>query len=382
MPGGGHLEVTTANVTVAESDPVAVEQDARPGSYVVIRVTDTGTGMDEETRTRRSSRSSPRSVRQTVGARASSVYGTVAQSGGFVLLDTAVGEGSTFSLYLPVASAPVPAEARTILLAEDEEIVRDLTEQILANAGYEVITAGDGAEALVLYREHRADIAGVVTDLVMPGLGGRDLARQIRELDADLPIVFMSGHHEETPETLQLGSGAALLQKPFSRRADRCDRPARRRGAARSFAAAAAARARPRAFSRTTIPRCSTRSRGSSNRGVRARQARDGEAALATIRAQARRRDPRRRDVAASGIDVASGRRRKPGDKVILYTGHNDRGCSTGHSKPAHADSCSKRVRSSRSRTRCASLRTAGRGSTQDLRVPSRHRRPCRASRR
>src|SRR6185437_14055877 len=78
------------------------------------------------------------------------------------------------------------------------------------------LTAGDGTEALVLYEEHCGVIAGVVTDIAMPGLGGRGLALQLRERDADLPIVFISGHHEETPETLQLGAGAALLQKPFS----------------------------------------------------------------------------------------------------------------------------------------------------------------------
>ena len=158
MPGGGRLEVTTTNVTIDESD--ALEQDARPGSYVVIRVTDTGTGMDDETRRRAFEPFfTTKHEAEGSGLGLSSVYGTVAQSGGFVLLETAVGAGSTFSLHLPVAAAPLRAEARTILLAEDEEIVRDLTEQILASAGYEVITAGDGAEALVLYREHRDTIA-------------------------------------------------------------------------------------------------------------------------------------------------------------------------------------------------------------------------------
>ena len=140
----------------------------------------------------------------------------MAQSGGFVLLETEVDVGTTFSLYLPVAAVPAEAKAPTILLAEDEEIVRDLTEQILKNAGYAVLTANDGTAALALYEEHRSAIDGVVTDIVMPGIGGRGLAREIRERDAELPIVFISGHHEETAETLQLGTGAALLQKPFS----------------------------------------------------------------------------------------------------------------------------------------------------------------------
>jgi DNA-binding NarL/FixJ family response regulator/signal transduction histidine kinase len=328
MPGGGRLEVTTANVTIDETD--AAEQDARPGSYVVIRVTDTGTGMDDETRrrafepfftTKRSAEGS--------GLGLSSVYGTVAQSGGFVLLETAVGEGSTFSLYLPVAAAPRRAQARTILLAEDEEIVRDLTEQILANAGYEVITAGDGAEALVLYREHRHTIAGVVTDLVMPSLDGRGLAREIRELDADLPILFMSGYHEETPETLQLGGGAALLQKPFSL-AELIETVGRLVGDEQP-------QARPAAVPRDRLPTCvladdhpavlDSVSRFLESKGVRVAQARDGEAALATIKAI--QPDVAIVDIAMtplSGIDVA---RRvpevSPETRVILYTGHNDR---------------------------------------------------------
>ena len=164
----------------------------------------------------------------------------------------------------------------------------------------------------------------------MPGLGGRGLAREIRELDADLPIVFMSGHHEETPETLQLGGGAALLQKPFSLaelietvgRLVGDEQPRRRRSTV--------PRERP--------PTCvladdhpavlDSVSRFLESRGVRVAQARDGEAALATI--QAIQPDVAIVDVAMtplSGIDVA---RRvqdvSPATSVILYTGHNDRG--------------------------------------------------------
>ena len=329
MPGGGRLEVTTANVTIDESD--AVEQDARPGSYVVIRVTDTGTGMDEETRNRAFEPFfTTKREAEGSGLGLSSVYGTVAQSGGFVLLETAVGEGSMFSLYLPTAAAPALAEARTILLAEDEEIVRDLTEQVLASAGYDVLTAGDGAEALMLYREHRNDIAGVVTDLVMPSLGGRGLAREIRALDANLPIVFISGHHEETPETLQLGAGATLLQKPFSltELIETIDR----------LVGDEQPEVRPAPVAPNRAPTCvladdhpavlDSVSRFLESKGVRVAQARDGEAALATI--QAVQPDVAIIDVAMSplsGIEVAS----RVGDvspetKVILYTGHNDRG--------------------------------------------------------
>src|SRR5207245_2322974 len=162
---------------------------------------------------------------------------------------------------------------------------------------------------LVLYREHRDAIAGVVTDLVMPGLGGRGLARQIRELDADLPIVFMSGHHEETHETLQLGSGAAFLQKPFSL-AELIETIDRLVGEEQPAPLPTATAARDRA------PTCvladdhpavlDSVSRFLESRGVRVAQARNGEAALATIRAI--KPDVAILDVAMSplsGIDVA-----------------------------------------------------------------------------
>ena len=326
MPSGGRLEVATANVTIDEDD--AIEPEARPGSYVVIRVTDTGIGMDDETRRRAFEPFfTTKAEKEGSGLGLSSVYGTVAQSGGFVLLETEVDVGTTFSLYLPVAAAPVEARARTILLAEDEEIVRDLTTQILKNAGYDVLAAGDGTEALVLYEEHRDDIDGVVTDIVMPGLGGRGLARQIREHDAELPIVFISGHHEETPETLQLGTGAALLQKPFS--VDALVDAVGRLVGAHPAPAPVEHKREPTCVLADDHPAVlDSVSRFLETKGVRVSQARNGDEALATIRAT--QPDVAILDVAmspTSGIDVA---RRvadvSPKTKVILYTGHNDRG--------------------------------------------------------
>ena len=306
----------------------ALEPDAHPGSYVVIRVTDTGTGMDDETRSRAFEPFfTTKDDQEGSGLGLSSVHGTVAQSGGFVLVETEVGVGTTFSLHLPVAAAPADTRARTILLAEDEEIVRDLTEQILKNAGYAVLTAGDGAEALVLYEEHRGEIDGVVTDIVMPGLGGRMLAREIRQHDAELPIVFISGHHEETAESLQLGTGAALLQKPFSvnELVDAIGRLVEKETAP----APAERRREPTCVLADDHPAVlDSVSRFLESRNVRVSQARNGEEALATIRAT--QPDVAIVDVAMapmSGIDVARQVADvSPETKVILYTGHNDRG--------------------------------------------------------
>ncbi|HST14663.1 MAG TPA: PAS domain S-box protein [Gaiellaceae bacterium] len=326
MPSGGAIEVSTANITIDEHD--AAEPEARPGSYVVIRVTDTGIGMDDETRRRAFEPFfTTKTEKEGSGLGLSSVHGTVAQSGGFVLLETEVGVGTTFSLYLPVAAASVEARPRTILLAEDEAIVRDLTEQILKNAGYDVLTAGDGAEALVLYEEHRGEIDGVVTDIVMPGLGGRGLARQIREHDAELPIVFISGHHEETPETLQLGTGAALLQKPFSVDA-LVGAVGRLVGEDTTPVPVELERAPTCVLADDHPAVLDSVSRFLETRGMRVSQARDGEQALATIRAT--QPDVAILDVAmspTSGIDIARHVADvSPQTKVILYTGHNDRG--------------------------------------------------------
>ena len=326
MPRGGYLEVRTANVTIDEDD--ATEPDAHPGSYVVVRVTDTGVGMDDETRRRAFEPFfTTKQEKEGSGLGLSSVHGTVAQSGGFVLLESEVDVGTTFSLYLPVAAAPIEAKARTILLAEDEEIVRDLTEQILKNAGYDVLTAGDGAEALVLYEEHRGKIDGVVTDIVMPGLGGRGLARQIRERDAELPIVFISGHHAETPETLQLGTGAALLQKPFSV-STLVDTIGRLVGEETTPVLVEPKRAPTCVLADDHPAVLDSVSRFLEMQGVRVSQARNGEEALATIRAT--QPDVAIIDVGmspVSGIDVAQQvGDMSPETKVILYTGLNDRG--------------------------------------------------------
>ncbi|MGZ4334782.1 MAG: PAS domain S-box protein [Gaiellaceae bacterium] len=326
MPVGGRLKVTTANVTIGESE--AVEPDARPGSYTVIRVSDTGVGMDDETRRRAFEPFFTTKLdADGSGLGLSSVYGTVAQSGGFVLLETTLGEGSTFSLHLPTAAAPAAAGPQTILLAEDEEIVRDLTEQILANAGYGVLAAGDGTEALTLYHKHQNEIAAVVTDIVMPHLSGRGLARQIRNRDAELPIVFISGHHDETSETLQLGSAAALLQKPFSQAA-LVEAIGQLVGGRRPSAAP---------VERERVLTCvvaddhpavlDSVSRFLESRQIRVAQARDGEEALATIASVLP--DVAVVDVAMtplSGIDVARRlRETSPDTPVVLYTGHNDR---------------------------------------------------------
>jgi PAS domain S-box-containing protein len=224
MPSGGTLRIATSEVEVAA--PLAREHAVTPGRYAVLSVSDTGVGMDATTRERIFEpffTTKPHG--QGSGLGLASVYGTVSQSGGFVRVRTAPGEGTTFDIHLPCPTDPAAAgsgsAARpTILLAEDEEVVRALTAEVLDRAGFDVVAAADGAEALRLYGEIGEGISALVTDLVMPTVGGRELAGEVRRRDPSLPIVFMSGYSDDPldPEA-DLADDVAFLQKPFSPKA-------------------------------------------------------------------------------------------------------------------------------------------------------------------
>jgi two-component system, cell cycle sensor histidine kinase and response regulator CckA len=156
------------------------------------------------------------------------VYGIVSQSGGTVALDSAPGKGTAVSIYFPVAVAvrsaptaavegPTPAGSETILLAEDEAVVRDLVCEILEQAGYTVLAAADGREALRLSKEHKGEIDLMVTDVVMPGLSGRDVAERLWLSRPDTKVLYISGYTDVAVfDPGVLDPGSAFLQKPFS----------------------------------------------------------------------------------------------------------------------------------------------------------------------
>ena len=218
MPAGGTLTVSTRNADVDD------------GSYVVLSVADNGSGMDAETRARAFEpffTTKPQG--QGTGLGLASVYGAVTQSDGFVRLDSEPGRGTTVELYLRFAPAPLASVAElepeprrrlpTVLIAEDEDIVRRLAANVLSREGYHVITAADGAEALRLRQDLHGTLDVLLTDVVMPGVGGRELARRIRELDPALPIVFMSGYTGPAGGAdLDTHGPSEFLQKPFSPR--------------------------------------------------------------------------------------------------------------------------------------------------------------------
>jgi two-component system sensor histidine kinase/response regulator len=208
MPQGGHLSIRTELSKLREGHP-SLQNDRRPGVYVHVSVTDTGSGMSPEIQARIFDPFfTTKAVGKGTGLGLAMVYGMVQQSGGMVEVHSQPGHGSTFDLYFPstVESAgPGPGSAavpdhrgkETVLLVEDEYALRDLTEQALRSYGYQVLAAANGAEALDLVQTRGSEIGIVVTDVVMPLQSGPALAEDIQRLAPGLPILFVSGHTDD-----------------------------------------------------------------------------------------------------------------------------------------------------------------------------------------
>jgi PAS domain S-box-containing protein len=230
MPGGGQLliETTETNVDQAEAE---LNPEAVPGAYVCISVSDTGGGVPPEILPRIFEPFfTTKEVGKGTGLGLATVFGIVKQHNGWLKVDNEPGRGATFRIYLPATAAPASAAApaasrakpaggsETILLAEDELMVRKLVRSILERHGYQVLAADTGVEALKLWREHRGSVALLLTDLVMPGgLSGLELARQMQAENSLLKVVFISGYSAEIAgRELQLHSGENFVQKPFT----------------------------------------------------------------------------------------------------------------------------------------------------------------------
>ncbi len=230
MPGGGKLSIRTSNVTVEREKKVRGEV-MPPGDYVLIEVSDTGTGITPENMDRIFDPFfSTKEVGAGTGLGLSTVYGIVKQSGGFVFVDSAPSQGSTFSIYLPhhagteVAATAAESEARrdltgngTILLVEDEEAVRAFSARVLRNKGYDVLEAASGDTALEVFRDRAEAIDLIVTDVVMPRMDGPTLVRHLREQRQDLKVIFISGYTEDAfRQRLGEETGIHFLAKPFT----------------------------------------------------------------------------------------------------------------------------------------------------------------------
>jgi two-component system cell cycle sensor histidine kinase/response regulator CckA len=231
MPEGGKLSIETSNV---EMDEVFVRRYAypvQPGAYILLTVTDTGTGMDNATKLRVFEPFfTTKEKDKGTGLGLSTVYGVVKQSGGYIDVDSTLGKGTTFRIYLPrvhqdvdVDGAQMSSSAalqgnETILLVEDEKSLRTLTRHLLERYGYVVLEAANGAEALTTSRQNTGTIHLLLTDIVMPGISGRALAQKLCKERADMKVVYMSGYTGQTigGQTV-LNPGAFFLQKPFTR---------------------------------------------------------------------------------------------------------------------------------------------------------------------
>ncbi|MBA3344385.1 MAG: response regulator [Gemmatimonadales bacterium] len=230
MPHGGTLTIETANVTLDETY-AARRSVARPGRYVMLALSDTGTGMDAETKGRIFEPFfTTKSRTEGTGLGLATVYGIVKQSGGYIWVYSEPGRGTTFKVYLPRIAAPAEARgektggavravggSETILLVEDEDQVRALARRALERQGYQVLEAPHGQEAIAICRRYPMPINLVLTDIVMPQLGGRALADWLAVERPAVKVVFMSGYTDgDLGRQGVLDSAVAYVQKPFT----------------------------------------------------------------------------------------------------------------------------------------------------------------------
>jgi len=229
MPGGGILTVETRNATIFEQE-VPRRAPASPGQYVLLSVTDNGMGMDAETRARIFEPFfTTKEQGKGTGLGLATVYGIVKQSGGFIWVESEPGKGARFEIYFPRVTdrlEPAPAQKeeipvsrglKTVLVAEDEEAVRELACEFLKTAGYNVLTASNGAEALALAEGSKQHIHALLTDLVMPRMRGPELAKRLKTLQPQIKVIYVSGYLEYQQDRNEFVEEALFIQKPFTR---------------------------------------------------------------------------------------------------------------------------------------------------------------------
>jgi two-component system cell cycle sensor histidine kinase/response regulator CckA len=225
MPEGGKLLLETRNVTLGDATP-SRPQGATPGDYVVLVVSDTGRGMDAATAEQIFEPFYTTKERGAgTGLGLSTVYGIVTQSGGQIEVESDPGVGTAFRLYFPrVAEEPEPLRSKsveersligseTVLLVEDDEALRDLAREMLEQYGYTVLPAGDGAAALELAGNHPDPIELLMTDVLMPGMGGIELAERLSKLRPQLEVLYISGYNDSGSSLTGI-PGSRYLQKP------------------------------------------------------------------------------------------------------------------------------------------------------------------------
>jgi signal transduction histidine kinase/ActR/RegA family two-component response regulator len=228
MPQGGNLIIETRNVTV-DSSMAHTRPGLFTGPYVLLCVTDTGHGMDAKTQARIFEPFfTTKEVGKGTGLGLSTVYGIVKQSGGFIYVESAPGKGTCFEVYFPqvqeqcdpvvakTPSLPTLPDSPTVLVVEDDSSVRELASSFLDTAGFRVLAAKDGVEALRFATEHRNSIGALLTDVVMPRMRGTELAARLSALNPELKVIYMTGYLEHI-EQIPKPSDSFFLEKPFTR---------------------------------------------------------------------------------------------------------------------------------------------------------------------
>jgi len=232
MPDGGRLTIETSNVQL-ERDYATQHAVVDPGPYVMLTVSDSGTGMDAATKARIFEPFfTTKAQGRGTGLGLATVYGVVKQSGGYVWVYSELGHGTTFKVYLPMVQAPAEKTApektvqghepgtETILFVEDEQSVRELVSEYLSARGYRVLDASDGQQALEIAAAHSGKIQLLITDVVMPRLSGRELAARLAATRPDLKVLYISGYTDDSVfRHGVLQGGMDFMQKPFNLKA-------------------------------------------------------------------------------------------------------------------------------------------------------------------
>jgi signal transduction histidine kinase len=230
MPTGGKLIIRTQNVRLDQTTAPQISASLAPGDYVMLSVTDTGAGMDEETKSHIFEPFfTTKGPGKGTGLGLATVYGIVRQTGGGISVESELGKGSTFRIYLPLVTAPLdftktvaaPVEKtenfETVLVVEDEEIVRELVCEVLAEQGYNVICAADGIEALKVAADFDGTIHLLVTDVIMPHMNGHELAGKLSSIRQEMKVLYVSGYSDnDIGDHGELDPRFELLQKPFT----------------------------------------------------------------------------------------------------------------------------------------------------------------------
>jgi len=231
MPTGGKVTIKTGNAEMSEIDVRRYSYPVKPGSYVLLTVTDTGVGMDAATQTHIFEPFfTTKEKGKGTGLGLATVYGVVKQSDGYIEVHSELGAGTTFKIYLPQVDEPIEVEKsssaesvptlnghETVLLVEDEQTLRNLTRNVLQSMGYTVLEAGNGTQACKISEQHREKIDLLLTDVVMPGMNGPALAEQLLVQRPEVKVLYMSGYTGQAVGQGVLPEGSNFLPKPFTR---------------------------------------------------------------------------------------------------------------------------------------------------------------------